>query len=50
MCPAAACAALGALNEGDGAFYGPKIDVHVTDASKYACRCTTAPERSTGGG
>lgn len=29
------------INEGDGAFYGPKIDVHVTDAMKRSFQCAT---------
>ena len=29
------------LNEGDGAFYGPKIDVHLTDALKRSWQCST---------
>ena len=30
-----------ALNEGDGAFYGPKIDVHLMDALKRSWQCST---------
>lgn len=29
------------LNEGDGAFYGPKIDITITDALKRAHQCAT---------
>jgi threonyl-tRNA synthetase len=29
------------LNPGDGAFYGPKIDIHVTDALKREHQCAT---------
>jgi threonyl-tRNA synthetase len=29
------------LNEGDGAFYGPKIDFHVRDAIKRSWQCAT---------
>jgi len=29
------------LNPGDGAFYGPKIDIHVRDALKRAHQCAT---------
>jgi len=29
------------LNPGDGAFYGPKIDIHVRDAIKRAHQCAT---------
>jgi threonyl-tRNA synthetase len=29
------------LNPGDGAFYGPKIDIHVYDALKRAYQCAT---------
>ena len=29
------------LNEGDGAFYGPKIDLHITDALKRTWQCGT---------
>jgi len=29
------------LNPGDGAFYGPKIDIHVFDALKRAHQCAT---------
>jgi threonyl-tRNA synthetase len=29
------------LNEGDGAFYGPKIDIHVTDAIGRTWQCAT---------
>jgi threonyl-tRNA synthetase len=29
------------LNEGDGAFYGPKIDIHVTDAIGRKWQCAT---------
>lgn len=29
------------LNEGDGAFYGPKIDITITDALKRAHQCGT---------
>ncbi|MBD2871340.1 threonine--tRNA ligase [Paenibacillus arenilitoris] len=29
------------LNEGDGAFYGPKIDFHITDALKRSWQCGT---------
>lgn len=29
------------INEGDGAFYGPKIDVHMTDAIKRTWQCGT---------
>jgi len=29
------------LNEGDGAFYGPKIDFHVQDALKRTWQCAT---------
>src|SRR5215831_15803834 len=29
------------LNEGDGAFYGPKIDIHVTDAIGRRWQCAT---------
>jgi threonyl-tRNA synthetase len=27
------------LNEGDGAFYGPKIDIHVYDAMRRSHQC-----------
>jgi threonyl-tRNA synthetase len=30
-----------AINEGDGAFYGPKIDVHLTDALGRRWQCST---------
>ena len=30
-----------ALNEGDGAFYGPKIDFHIKDALKRSHQCAT---------
>ena len=29
------------LNPGDGAFYGPKIDVHIQDALKRSFQCAT---------
>jgi threonyl-tRNA synthetase len=29
------------LNEGDGAFYGPKIDFHIKDAMKRSHQCAT---------
>jgi threonyl-tRNA synthetase len=29
------------LNEGDGAFYGPKIDFHISDALKRTHQCAT---------
>jgi threonyl-tRNA synthetase len=29
------------INLGDGAFYGPKIDIHVTDALKRRHQCAT---------
>ncbi|WP_153461943.1 threonine--tRNA ligase [Sediminibacillus terrae] len=29
------------INEGDGAFYGPKIDVHIKDALKRSHQCAT---------
>lgn len=29
------------LNPGDGAFYGPKIDIHITDAMKRSHQCAT---------
>jgi threonyl-tRNA synthetase len=29
------------LNEGDGAFYGPKIDFHILDALKRSWQCGT---------
>lgn len=29
------------INEGDGAFYGPKIDIHVTDCIKREWQCGT---------
>ena len=29
------------VNEGDGAFYGPKIDFHITDALKRSWQCAT---------
>ncbi len=29
------------INEGDGAFYGPKIDVHIKDALKRTWQCGT---------
>ncbi|WP_442905320.1 threonine--tRNA ligase [Jeotgalibacillus sp. ET6] len=29
------------LNEGDGAFYGPKIDVHIKDALQRSHQCAT---------
>eukprot|EP01133_Synstelium_polycarpum_P018008 gene18008-21490_t len=29
------------LNPGDGAFYGPKIDIHVTDVLKRSHQCAT---------
>lgn len=29
------------LNEGDGAFYGPKIDIHIKDALKRSHQCAT---------
>eukprot|EP01111_Echinosteliopsis_oligospora_P017108 TRINITY_DN730_c1_g1_i1.p1 TRINITY_DN730_c1_g1~~TRINITY_DN730_c1_g1_i1.p1 ORF type:complete len:743 (-),score=250.06 TRINITY_DN730_c1_g1_i1:22-2250(-) len=29
------------LNPGDGAFYGPKIDIHITDALKRSFQCAT---------
>lgn len=29
------------LNEGDGAFYGPKIDFHINDALKRSHQCAT---------
>src|SRR5689334_7755177 len=29
------------INEGDGAFYGPKIDIHVTDAIGRKWQCAT---------
>lgn len=29
------------LNAGDGAFYGPKIDVHISDALKRKFQCAT---------
>ncbi|NGX62845.1 MAG: Threonine--tRNA ligase 2 [Candidatus Anoxychlamydiales bacterium] len=29
------------INEGDGAFYGPKIDIHVQDALKRYWQCAT---------
>ena len=30
-----------ALNEGDGAFYGPKIDLHIKDALGRTWQCGT---------
>ncbi|ASN06480.1 threonine--tRNA ligase [Virgibacillus necropolis] len=30
-----------AINEGDGAFYGPKIDIHIKDALKRSHQCAT---------
>ena len=29
------------LNPGDGAFYGPKIDIHITDALGRSHQCAT---------
>ncbi|WP_078379819.1 threonine--tRNA ligase [Sutcliffiella halmapala] len=29
------------INEGDGAFYGPKIDIHIKDALKRSHQCAT---------
>ncbi len=29
------------LNPGDGAFYGPKLDIHVTDALGRVWQCAT---------
>ena len=29
------------VNEGDGAFYGPKIDIHIKDAIKRSHQCAT---------
>ena len=29
------------INEGDGAFYGPKIDVHIQDSLKRSWQCAT---------
>ncbi len=29
------------LNPGDGAFYGPKIDIHIFDAMKRSFQCAT---------
>ncbi|PRP81449.1 Threonyl-tRNA synthetase [Planoprotostelium fungivorum] len=29
------------LNEGDGAFYGPKIDIHISDAMNRSHQCAT---------
>ncbi|WP_042477634.1 threonine--tRNA ligase [Bacillus ndiopicus] len=29
------------VNEGDGAFYGPKIDIHIRDAIKRSHQCAT---------
>ncbi|WP_226577784.1 threonine--tRNA ligase [Halobacillus litoralis] len=29
------------VNEGDGAFYGPKIDIHIKDALKRSHQCAT---------
>lgn len=29
------------INEGDGAFYGPKIDIHIQDALKRSWQCGT---------
>jgi threonyl-tRNA synthetase len=29
------------LNPGDGAFYGPKIDIHIMDALKRSHQCAT---------
>ncbi|MFC4355604.1 threonine--tRNA ligase [Chryseomicrobium palamuruense] len=29
------------VNEGDGAFYGPKIDIHINDAIKRSHQCAT---------
>lgn len=29
------------INEGDGAFYGPKIDVHIKDALNRSHQCAT---------
>jgi len=29
------------LNPGDGAFYGPKIDIHISDALKRSHQCAT---------
>lgn len=29
------------INEGDGAFYGPKIDIHITDALNRTWQCGT---------
>jgi len=29
------------INEGDGAFYGPKIDIHIKDAIKRSHQCAT---------
>lgn len=29
------------INEGDGAFYGPKIDISVSDALKRKFQCAT---------
>ena len=29
------------INEGDGAFYGPKIDIHIKDAINRSHQCAT---------
>ena len=29
------------INEGDGAFYGPKIDIHIKDALNRTWQCGT---------
>jgi threonyl-tRNA synthetase len=29
------------INEGDGAFYGPKVDIHIKDALKRSHQCAT---------
>jgi threonyl-tRNA synthetase len=33
------------INEGDGAFYGPKIDIGVFDALKRKFQCATLQVR-----
>ncbi|KAK6132124.1 hypothetical protein DH2020_034115 [Rehmannia glutinosa] len=33
------------INEGDGAFYGPKIDISVSDAMRRKFQCATLQER-----
>ncbi|PWA69679.1 threonine--tRNA ligase, mitochondrial 1 [Artemisia annua] len=39
--PWQACICPGKRNEGDGAFYGQKIDISVSDAMKRKCQCAT---------